>query len=259
MAPMMNQQPGQQFSQMPGQNPYQQMNPMGMSPMGMNPYGQPMQPPKAPRKPLSKGAKIGIICGVAGAALLIVFLLVFLPMLTGNKLKGKYCDTRSSDYAIFDDGTYVAYSDDEVVDAGTYKTDGSRVFITNIEGESFTATYNKKKNQIVNNGRVLRCKDKKVTLDYKLTETYLDDLKDRITAIAKVAATDEDMYDEMYWGLYIDDDDLEDPDDGIEEELSKGLDYENDPALQEFFESDYLYVYIEITHSGDIEVDVYVY
>ena len=56
------------------------------------------QPPKALRKPLSSGAKKGIIAGVIVAVLAIVFFVVISPTLTPSKFDGEYIYSNSHSY-----------------------------------------------------------------------------------------------------------------------------------------------------------------
>ena len=225
-----------------------QPNQFTNQPQGMYnqaPYGQPNgmynQPPKAPRKPLSPGAKKGIIAGVIVAALAIVFFVVILPILTRSKFDGEYTDSNSYYYnkLVVDDGTYAYYDEDgNLIEAGTYTIKGETVTFVSLSGDEEKATFNADDNKIRISGDVYKSSDKKADLDIKLTESYVDDLEERIRTETDEILKDEEIYEEFEWSWYfIYEDDLKNPTTLYEEALAEALDYKNDTTLQQLVES----------------------
>ncbi|MGN0150871.1 MAG: hypothetical protein ACI39Q_00215 [Wujia sp.] len=257
------QQPYGQFQQNFQQQPYGQFQ----QNFQQQPYGQFQQtapkPPKPPRKPLSNKAKIGIISGIIAAALLVVFFVVILPILTRSKLAGEYTYTDSwgNDLtAVFDDGTYAIYDDDELEEAGTYYAKKDRVFLTDIEGYEKEAKFNNKDNKLRIDGNIYKSSDKKGTLDFKLTEDYYENLKKTIDTSCKTIIANEDIYNDLYWNsCWIYDDALKNPNTDFKKELAKALGYSEDATLQALIEGGYLEIYIYLSYEGNLEITYDVY
>lgn len=263
--PQMGQQPYGQPNPQMGQQPYGQPNPQ----MGQQPYGQPMynqapRPPKAPRKPLSKKAKIGIISGAIAVVLLVVFFVVILPILTRAKLKGEYTYTDSwdDDYtAIFDDGTYLIYDyDGDLDEAGTYTIKDNKVTLIDIEGYETTAKFDADNNAIKIHGDKYKSTNKKEKIDFSLTENYLEVIKPSIEDAIYEVLKDDDIYDDVYWSSEdILDNVLKNPSTDFEEEFAELINYDEDKALQTLIEDGYLNIYIYITYDDEVEISYYVY
>ena len=229
-----------------------------------NMYNQAPKPPKPPRKPLSSKAKAGIIGGAIGVVVLIVFFVVILPILLRAKLAGEYSYTDSWDdtYTIvFDDGTYVYYDyDGDIYSAGTYTIKDEKVTLTDIEGYETSGKFDSKDNKIRIDGDSFKSTDKKEKLDFKLTDTYFDDLKAQVEPAINEILTDEEIYDDVYWSsAYIYDDSLKNPSTDFERELASKLNYTNDVALQTFIEGDYIEIDVYITYEGEVEISYYVW
>ena len=230
------------------------------------PYGQPQgmynQPPKPPKKPLSPGAKKGIIIGLIVAALAALFIFVILPIITRAKLDGEYTN-RDSYYRyklVFDDGTYAYYDEDGyITEAGTYEIDDEEVTLTNLSGYETEGKFDAKENKIRINGDNYKSSDEDAELKIALTENYLEDLEDRVETITETLLADEEIYEEFSWSYYfIYEDDLEDPYSLYEEALAEELDYANDETLQELITSGYLTMDIYMD-GDDIYIDVSAY
>ena len=253
-----------QFTGQP-QGMYGQPNQFGGQPQGM--YGQPnmysQQAPKPPRKPLSPKAKRNILIGAILVAVAVVFFVIILPILTRSKLGGKYTTSNSSYYhsVVFDNGTYVFYDDDgEISEVGTYEIDEDEIELTSIEGYDKEGKFNAEENKVGINGNFYKIKDKKATLDFKMTDDYLDTLEAKIEDATDKVLEDEEVYEEATWySYYIYDDALLNPDTLYEEALAKELDYANDKTLKALIEGNYLEIDVYIYDYDDINIYFYCY
>lgn len=242
-------------------------------PQGMQPnYGQPQNmqnsfrqptPPRPPRKPLSKKAKMGILWGSIGAVILIVFFAVILPILLKADLKGSYCYTSGGSVytAVFDDNTYVIYDDDgDIYEAGIYSKKDNKVTLKDVNGSESTAVFNAKDNRVRIYGNSYKSEDKKKTLDFKLTDNYIENLQAKLETTCAELITDEDLYDDLYWNsCWIYDDALKNADTDFEKALVNAIGYNNDAALQALIESGYLDIDIYLTYDGKLEISCYAY
>ncbi len=258
-------QPAQGFTQAPqgfGQPMMgQQQQGYGQTMYGQQPnmmYNQRPAAPKAPRKPLSKGAKIGIIVGLIVAVLAVVFFTVIWPILTRSDLKGEYVCKGDSYYntIVFDEGTYVVYDEDgDVEEVGCYTWDeeDGEIEMTSLEGYTNEAKFNRDDNEVKLYGSKYKSTNEDETLSCDFTEDYIDELE------SKVEDATEAVYDfdEGYNYYYLDNDDLADPYDDFTEDLAAELDYENDANLKFLMESGY--IEIDISMYSDGEVDVYIW
>ena len=259
-APNQYQQP--QFSQPQGfQNQYQQN---GFQPQqGM---GQFNQPPKE-KKPLSKGAKIGIISGLAAVLLIGIFFIFIFPILTRAKLSGSYVYESSygNDYYLFDDGVYINYElessgDKYYYSIGTYTLNDDVITMKDIDGDESTFKFDKKKNTVTDDWRdVFKSSDKKAKLDVDISKEYIDNLKNTVISASNAALKDKDVYEEAtsYGYYFIYDDDLKDPYWDFEKELAKQLNYSSSKELQFLLEEMDLAFDIDISSSGVVTVDIY--
>ena len=233
----------------------------------MTGYQQPYGMPQKVKKPMSKGAKIGIISGLAVALLVGIFFIFIFPILTSSELGGEYSYKGSyyTDYYLFDDGIWVYYDiDDGETDKtyysiGTYKVDGDKVTLTSIDGYSEEFTFDKKKNTISAYGTTYGSSDKKAKLGVDIDREYLENLKSVITTAANTALGNEDVYEEAIWweSYYIYGNDLKEPYTDFEEELAKNLGYSTDKTLQFLLEEEIISIDIDISSSGTVSVEIY--
>ena len=229
------------------------------------PYGTPWQPKV--KKPMSKGAKIGIISGLAVALLVGIFFIFIFPILTRAKLGGSYSYKGSgyTDYYVFDDGVWVYYDIEEgettktYYGIGTYTVKDDKVILTDISGDEEELKFDKKKNTISYYGTTLKSKDKKEKLEVDITKDYLEGLESKIITASQTALTNEDVYEEAQWWetYYIYGTDLKEPYTDFEEELATVLGYSSDEKLQFLLENDIISFDIDISSSGTVTVELY--
>ena len=229
------------------------------------PYGTPRQPKV--KKPMSKGAKIGIISGLAVALLVGIFFIFIFPILTRAKLGGSYSYKGSgyTDYYVFDDGVWVYYDIEEgettktYYGIGTYTVKDDKVILTDISGDEEELKFDKKKNTISYYGTTLKSKDKKEKLEVDITKDYLEGLESKIITASQTALTNEDVYEEAQWweSYYIYGTDLKEPYTDFEEELATVLGYSSDEKLQFLLENDIISIDIDISSSGTVTVELY--
>ncbi len=264
-----------QFAPNPGQNFTQAPQGYGQTMMGQpqQGYGQTMygqQPnmmynqrpaaPKAPRKPMPKGAKIGIIVGLVVAVLAFVFFKFIWPILTRSDLKGEYVCKSDSYFntIVFDEGTYVIYDEDgDVEEAGCYTWDEEEgdIEMVSLEGYTHDAKFNRDENIVKYYGSKYKSTNEDETLSCEFTEDYIDELEDRV----EQATEDVYDFDEGYNYFYLDNDDLADPYNDFTEDLAAELDYENDANLKFLMESGYIEIDISIYSDGDVDVYIWVW
>ena len=270
---MQQQMPGGQFAQ---PNMQQQMpnGQFGQPMMQQAPYGQPGMPnmngygqPPKPKKPLSKGAKIGIIAGLSAALLIGIFFIFIFPILTRAKLKGSYSYKGSyyTSYYVFDDGVYVGYDIDEgetekdYYYIGTYTYKDGKITMTSIDGETQTFKFDDDDNVVTSDwGIKYKSKDKKAKLDFDIDKAYLDGLEAKFKTASEEALKDETAYEEAtYWNsYYIYGSDLKDPYSDFEEALAKAIGYDSDKTLQFLLENYLISVDISISSSGVVTVEM---
>ena len=234
---------------------------------GMPGYGQPYGAPQKVKKPLSKGAKIGIISGLAVALLAGIFFIFIFPILTSSKLGGEYCYKGSyyNDYYLFDHGTWVNYeidegsSEKEYYAIGTYTVNKDKIILKSIKGDTIEATFDKKKNTITMSGTKLNSSNKDAKLDVDLDEDYLDSLEKTVKTATETAMADEEVYDEATWWqtYYIYGDDLKEPYSELEKELAEILGYSSDKRLQFLLEEEIISIDIQVSSSGVVSVEIY--
>ncbi|MBO5508891.1 MAG: hypothetical protein J5962_00375, partial [Lachnospiraceae bacterium] len=209
---------------------------------------------------LSKNAKIGIISGIAGVAVLVLFFAVLLPLLTKSKLAGRY--EYDNQWIICEDGVYVlGYTDWDYIEVGTYEIDDDEVEFTTA-GEEYSTMYlkfNAKDNYLKDGGTKLKCKDKKATLDFEPNKEYIKNIEQTFqTATENVIASDSDIYESALDNWYfIYEDDFEDPGNDFEKALAKEMDYDNNECLQYMLTEAGLAVDIDIDSRGNVTVDAY--
>lgn len=258
MQPQMGQPMGQ--PQMGGMTGYgQPMQPQMGQPMGQPMMGQPMQ---APKKPLSPGAKKGIIIGAIAAVLLAVFFIVVLPILTQKDLAGSYTG-RDGYKMVFSDGTYVIYDDDnEISEAGTYvynKKAGTAI-LTDLEDNTTDIRFDKKKNIVYMYSTPFSSVNKKEKLDFTLSAGAVDAWEKQIQTASEELVANETLYDEIYWSGYdIEDDTLKNPDGEFGKQLAAKLSYGTDKAFSTLVEGGYLEFDVYITYDGKVEIYTYVW
>ena len=237
-----------------------------MMQQGMPGYGQPYGAPQKVKKPLSKGAKIGIISGLAAALLVGIFFIFIFPILTSSKLGGeyKYKGSYYTEYYLFDDGIWVNYDIDDgetektYYAIGTYVVNGDKITLTNMDGDNQTFTYDKKKNTLTVYGTKYTSSNKKAKLEVDIDKDYLDSLKNLVTTAAQTALADEDVYEEAIWweSYYVYGSDLKDPYTEFEKELALNLGYSNDKKLQFLLENSIISFDIQISQNGTVTVDI---
>ncbi|MBR1816829.1 MAG: zinc ribbon domain-containing protein [Lachnospiraceae bacterium] len=257
---MQNQYQQPQFGQQGFQNQYQ---PNGFQqPQGMGQYNMPHKE----RKPLSKGAKIGIISGLAAVLLIGIFFIFIFPILTRAKLSGSYAYESSYGdyYYLFDDGVYIYYEvessgDKYYYDIGTYTVKDDVVSLKAVDGDEETLKFDAKKNTILYYGSVYKSSDKKAELEVDISKEYIENLNDTVVSASNAALKDKDVYDEAtsYGYYFIYDDDLKDPYWDFEKELAKQLNYSSSKELQFLLEEMDLAFDIDISSSGVVTVDIY--
>ena len=246
-----------------------QPNQFGQTGMqGMTGYQQPygMQPSK-PKKPLSKGAKIGIISGLAVALLVGIFFIFIFPILTRAKLGGSYSYKGSdyTDYYVFDDGIFVYYDINEgettknYYGIGTYTVKDDKVILTDINGDTEEFKFDKKENTISYYGTKYKSSDKKAKLDFNISKEYLEGLESKIITASQTSLADEDVWEEAMWweSYYIYGTDLKEPYTDFEEALAKNIGYSSDSTLQYLLENDILSFDVDISSSGTVTVEFY--
>ena len=238
----------------------------GMQGMAGNqqPYG--MQPSK-PKKPLSKGAKIGIISGLAAALLIGIFFIFIFPILTRAKLGCSYSKKGSyyTDYYVFDDGIWVYYDIEEgsttknYYGIGTYTVKDDKVILTDISGDTEEFKFDKKENTISYYGTTFKSGDKKAKLDFNVSKEYLEGLESKIISAAQTSLADEDVWEEAMWweSYYVYGTDLKEPYTDFEEALAKNIGYSSDSTLQYLLENDIISFDVDISSSGTVTVDFY--
>ena len=246
-----------------------QPNQFGQTGMqGMTGYQQPygMQPSK-PKKPLSKGAKIGIISGLAVALLVGIFFIFIFPILTRAKLGGSYSYKGSdyTDYYVFDDGIFVYYDINEgettknYYGIGTYTVKDDKVILTDINGDTEEFKFDKKENTISYYGTKYKSSDKKAKLDFNISKEYLEGLESKIITASQTSLADKDVWEEAMWweSYYIYGTDLKEPYTDFEEALAKNIGYSSDSTLQYLLENDILSFDVDISSSGTVTVEFY--
>ena len=238
-----------------------------------NQYGQPQgmqgqynMPPKE-KKPLSKGAKIGIISGLAAVLLIGIFFIFIFPILTRAKLGGSYVYESSygDEYYLFDDGVYVNYeiegSDDKYYySIGTYTVKDETITLKELDGDEKTFKFNAKKNIVTDDWKDdFKSSDKKAKLDTDISKDYLDGLEDTIISASNAALKNSDVYEEATWygSYFIYQDDLKNPYTDFEEELAKQLNYSSSNELQFLLEEMDLAFDISVSSSGVVTVEIY--
>ena len=153
------------------------------------------------------------------------------------------------------------YDDDgEISEVGTYEIDEDEIELTSIEGYDKEGKFNAEENKVGINGNFYKIKDKKATLDFKMTDDYLDTLEAKIEDATDKVLEDEEVYEEATWySYYIYDDALLNPDTLYEEALAKELDYANDKTLKALIEGNYLEIDVYIYDYDDINIYFYCY
>ena len=231
-----------------------------------------MQPevPKAPKKPMPKALKMGLIIGIPVIALLVVFFVVILPMILKADLKGEY-EFKDKDEDIefrvtFDEGKYIIYCEDSysdgevIVSAGTYEYDEKEgeVVMTDLSGDEIEAEFDAKENILEIDRDEYESSDEKETVDIKFTEDYAEELYEKVEPIvADILANNEEAYDDAYWyeNYYLCGDYMDDPFDSFVEALADELEYEDDEVLQELMAGNewtaYLEIYVYVGYSPD--------
>lgn len=263
------------YTQQPSntQQPYAQQQ-YAQQPM-QQAYEQPSAP-KAPKKPMPKALKLGLIIGIPVIALLVVFFVVILPMILKADLKGEY-EFKDKDEdiefrATFDEGNYIIYCEDSysdgeiIVSAGTYEYDEKEgeVVMTDLSGDEIEAEFDAKENILEIDRDEYESSDEDATVDIAFTKDYAEELYDKVEPIvADILANDEDAYDDAYWydTYYICGDYMDDPFDAFLEALVDELGYEDDEVLQELMKGDewtaYLEIYVNVGYSPDeYEVEI---
>jgi hypothetical protein len=203
---------------------------------------------------------ISTVSSVIGIAVLTVFFLVILPLITGGKLSGRY--EYNNEWFIFEDGVYVlGDSDSGYTSIGTYEVSGTHLKIKNAgETDSETElTYNSKKNQIDYDGDIFKCTAKDDTLGVNVDADYIDNIEETVKTAVEDTLAIEPAYDEaMQQGVYfIYGNDLKNPGSEFEKYLAECLDYDNNELLQYMFEEADTAIDISIDSTGSAAVNVY--
>ena len=237
-----------------------------MMQQGMPGYGQPYGAPQKVKKPLSKGAKIGIISGLAAALLVGIFFIFIFPILTSSKFGGeyKYKGSYYTEYYLFDNGIWVNYDIDDgdtektYYSIGTYTVSGDKVIMTDIHGNTQTATFDKKKNTISLYGTTLTSSNKNAKLEVDIDKNYLDSLESLVKTASETALAVEEVYEEAVWwqSYYVYGSDLKNPYTEFEKELANNLGYSNDKKLQFLLENEIISFDINISSQGTVTVEV---
>lgn len=241
----------------------------GQPPMGMQPQ---MKQPKPPKKPMSKGAKIGIIAGIAAVVVALLVVFVVIPLIKKSKssdLQGLYAYEGSwgDMYIVFDNGTYIAYNDEELEDiweAGYYTIDGDSVELYNLDDDRERCTFDKSSNEIEIDDDVYKCKDKSVKLDgISIDENYMENLEKKIKTAIDTTLGYEKAYEcaTSYGYFYFTENDLDQQhlDNDFEIYFAECLDYKNDKTLIELMEKGYIHldIYFYLDGSYDLYIEAY--
>ncbi|MGN0436678.1 MAG: zinc-ribbon domain-containing protein [Wujia sp.] len=236
--------------------------PQMQQPMG---YGQQYGAPKPPRKPLTPKQKKIAIISVVAVAVIAVFFLVVWPIITRAKLQGEYKNSQIDTVAVFDDGKYVVYGDDEkeeIISLGFYEVDKKgNIEFTTLEGDEFEGKFKSDDNKVVIGDYTFKSNDKKEGIDLEYSEDFEEELRDRIETAISSSLAKEDAFNAAYWSYYSIYDFDDNYQDAFLELFLDNLDYENDETLKTMIESDYLYFSISFDSecNADISIDIYDY
>lgn len=254
---------GSSYGQQPMDASYgQQMN-YG----GQNGYATGPAVPKAPKAPMPKGLKMGLIIGIPSVIVLVILLAVLIPILTRAKLQGEYT-YKDRDYDIeyrivFDEEQYViyAYNKEEkaeiITSAGVYEYDkeDQEIILTNIEGGELEAEFDDEDNVVEIEGEDFESTDKDQKVELDLSDDYVEKLCEEIEkATGEIFRNDEEAFDDAYdetW-YYLSSDEMEDPEDKYVEELVKAIGYEEDETLQALMK------YVDEYGDSYLEIEIYV-
>jgi hypothetical protein len=266
-----NQQPNPYAQQGYNQNFNQQPNPYAQQGYNQSFNQQPdaaqnVRPQKRQSTPkdksesrgISKNILISVISSVVSIAVLVVFFLVILPAVKGDKIKGSY--EGKTYWIVLEDGVYnLGYMDGSYAEVGTYELDGNKLTLTYAGGDKENAiVMDYSSDKIKSSDDTLKVDDANELLPFEPDAKYIDNIEDTIQQAAEDALSDSDVKDEVGDSktYTIKDDSLAKPATKFEEQLADKLDYEGNEILQYMFEKASTSLVITIDGS-DVTVDMF--
>lgn len=257
--------PEQNIQQQYTQQPYMPQQDMQQQ-YTQQPYmpQQNMNTPTAPKakpekKRISKNTVIITISTIVSAAILVVFFLVILPILSTDELEGMY---KSKDnWIIFDDGVYLyGTNEDNYTTIGTYNVSGKNISLKSVGQDDKTVmTYDAKNNEIAFGSTTFVSKNDDEEIDCDFDTDYIKDLEEYIKTAAESALGVEAVYEEAVAnGSYtIYGNALAAPNDLFMTEIATNLGYDKNETLQYIFEETDTFVDITISERGTVTVEAY--